>query len=46
MDGLLEFWRILLAKLPLFLPYLLRGAVVTVEITAATLVFVTNPAVS
>ncbi len=39
MSGFLEFWRILLARLPEFLPYLLRGAVVTVEITVATLLF-------
>jgi polar amino acid transport system permease protein/cystine transport system permease protein len=39
MSGFLEFWRILLARLPEFLPYLLRGAVVTVEITIATLLF-------
>ena len=39
MSGFLEFWRILLARLPEFVPYLLQGAVVTVEITAATLLF-------
>jgi His/Glu/Gln/Arg/opine family amino acid ABC transporter permease subunit len=39
MTDFLDFWRILLAKLPEFLPYLLRGALVTLEITFATLVF-------
>src|SRR5207248_8734552 len=39
MTDFLDFWRILLAKLPEFLPYLLRGALVTLEITVATLVF-------
>jgi polar amino acid transport system permease protein/cystine transport system permease protein len=33
----LEFWRIFFAKIPVFLPYLLRGALVTVEITLASL---------
>jgi len=37
MIGFVRFWEILFAKLPSFLPYLLRGAVVTLEITAATL---------
>jgi His/Glu/Gln/Arg/opine family amino acid ABC transporter permease subunit len=36
-SGPLEFWRIFFAKLPVFLPYLLRGALVTVEITFASL---------
>jgi len=36
-SGPLEFWRIFFAKIPVFLPYLLRGAVVTVEITLASL---------
>jgi polar amino acid transport system permease protein/cystine transport system permease protein len=36
-SGPLEFWRIFFAKLPGFLPYLLRGALVTVEITFASL---------
>jgi His/Glu/Gln/Arg/opine family amino acid ABC transporter permease subunit len=35
--GPFEFWRIFFAKLPVFLPYLLKGAVVTVEITCASL---------
>jgi His/Glu/Gln/Arg/opine family amino acid ABC transporter permease subunit len=35
--GPFEFWRIFFAKLPVFLPYLLRGALVTVEITFASL---------
>ena len=38
MSGFLRFWDILLAKLPVFLPYLLKGALVTLKITAATLV--------
>jgi His/Glu/Gln/Arg/opine family amino acid ABC transporter permease subunit len=37
MSGFLRFWDILLAKLPVFLPYLLKGALVTLKITAATL---------
>ena len=37
MIGFVGFWEILFARLPSFLPYLLRGAVVTLEITAATL---------
>lgn len=40
-SGPLEFWRILFAKLPVFLPYLLRGALVTVEITLASLAVAT-----
>jgi len=36
-SGPLEFWRIFFAKIPVFLPYLLRGALVTVEITLASL---------
>jgi His/Glu/Gln/Arg/opine family amino acid ABC transporter permease subunit len=36
--GFIRFWEILLAKLPTFLPYLLKGALVTLEITGATLV--------
>ena len=35
--GPVEFWRIFFIKLPVFLPYLLRGALVTVEITLASL---------
>jgi His/Glu/Gln/Arg/opine family amino acid ABC transporter permease subunit len=38
MSGFLRFWEILVAKLPVFLPYLLKGALVTLKITAATLV--------
>ena len=38
MSGVLRFWEIFLAKLPVFLPYLLKGALVTLKITAATLV--------
>ena len=38
MSGFLRFWEILLAKLPVFLPYLLKGALVTLKITGATLV--------
>jgi His/Glu/Gln/Arg/opine family amino acid ABC transporter permease subunit len=38
MSGFLRFWDILLAKLPVFLPYLLKGALITLKITAATLV--------
>ena len=34
---LLQFWQIFFAKLPVFLPYLLKGALVTVEITGASL---------
>jgi polar amino acid transport system permease protein/cystine transport system permease protein len=37
MIGFVRFWEILFATLPSFLPHLLRGAVVTLEITAATL---------
>jgi His/Glu/Gln/Arg/opine family amino acid ABC transporter permease subunit len=37
MTGFLEFWRVFILRLPEFLPYLLRGVVVTVEITLATL---------
>jgi len=33
-----RFWEILFVKLPTFLPYLLKGALVTLEITGATLV--------
>src|SRR4030095_15479584 len=39
MTGFLEFWRVFIVRLPEFLPYLLRGVVVTVEITLATLAF-------
>jgi polar amino acid transport system permease protein/cystine transport system permease protein len=38
MSGFLRFWEILLAKVPVFLPYLLKGALVTLKITGATLV--------
>jgi His/Glu/Gln/Arg/opine family amino acid ABC transporter permease subunit len=37
MTGFLRFWEILIAKLPIFLPYLLKGALVTLKITGATL---------
>jgi His/Glu/Gln/Arg/opine family amino acid ABC transporter permease subunit len=37
MSGSLRFWEILIAKLPVFLPYLLKGALVTLKITGATL---------
>ena len=32
MSGFVRFWEILVAKLPVFLPYLLKGALVTVKI--------------
>jgi His/Glu/Gln/Arg/opine family amino acid ABC transporter permease subunit len=38
MSGFVRFWEILIAKLPLFIPYLLTGALVTLEITGATLI--------
>jgi His/Glu/Gln/Arg/opine family amino acid ABC transporter permease subunit len=38
MIGFLRFWDILIANIPVFLPYLLKGAVVTLKITGATLV--------
>jgi len=38
MSGFVQFWEILIAKLPVFLPYLLKGALVTLKITGATLV--------
>ena len=38
MSGFVGFWEILIAKLPVFLPYLLKGALVTVQITGATLI--------
>jgi len=38
MSGFARFWEILIAKLPVFLPYLLKGALVTLKITGATLV--------
>ena len=38
MTGFVRFWEILIAKLPMFLPYLLTGALVTLKITGATLV--------
>lgn len=38
MSGFVRFWEILVAKLPVFLPYLLKGALVTVKITGATLI--------
>jgi His/Glu/Gln/Arg/opine family amino acid ABC transporter permease subunit len=38
MTGFVRFWEILIAKLPVFLPYLLTGALVTLKITGATLV--------
>ena len=38
MIGFLRFWEILIARIPVFLPYLLKGAVVTLKITGATLV--------
>lgn len=37
MSGFLRFWQILAERLPVFLPYLLKGALVTLRITAATL---------
>jgi polar amino acid transport system permease protein/cystine transport system permease protein len=38
MSGFVRFWEILVGKLPIFLPYLLKGALVTLKITGATLV--------
>jgi His/Glu/Gln/Arg/opine family amino acid ABC transporter permease subunit len=38
MSGFFGFWEILIAKLPTFLPYLLKGAFVTFKITGATLI--------
>ena len=38
MSGFVRFWEILAAKLPVFLPYLLKGALVTLNITGATLI--------
>jgi polar amino acid transport system permease protein/cystine transport system permease protein len=37
MEAFLAFWRIFFVKLPEFLPYLLKGATVTLQITFATL---------
>jgi His/Glu/Gln/Arg/opine family amino acid ABC transporter permease subunit len=33
-----SFWEVLIAKAPVFLPYLLKGALVTLKITGATLI--------
>jgi polar amino acid transport system permease protein len=38
MSGFIRFWEILIAKLPVFAPYLLKGALVTIKITGATLI--------